>query len=148
MKFDKLTRAGFGDNAYYFHERDRKYGTAEWMLPAVVNPKTLKTPATPSSTTFAELIQSLDIIPGQLQMLQKTSVPGSSQMRLASQKPKSNNNIESLPPVVAPDLSQLKQLKPAEPGSFYPCIYCPKLMTRQKSDSDKEMVMGPASLEV
>jgi len=36
MKFDELTQPGWEDAAYYFRERDKKYGTSEFRVPAVV----------------------------------------------------------------------------------------------------------------
>jgi len=35
MKLDGLMQPGWGDMAEYFHERDKKYGTAKSMVPAV-----------------------------------------------------------------------------------------------------------------
>jgi len=64
-----------------------KYGMVELMFPAVVKPQTDKTAATLSQTTFGELRQTPDSIPGYFRMPQRTSQPGSSQIRLASEKP-------------------------------------------------------------
>jgi len=36
MRFDELTPPGWEDAADYFHEREKKYGTSEMRLPAVV----------------------------------------------------------------------------------------------------------------
>jgi len=63
-----------------------KYVAAELKVPAVVKPKTDKTAATPSPKSFGGLRQTLDIVPGQSQMPQGTSYPGSSQMRLGLEK--------------------------------------------------------------
>jgi len=38
MKLDELTQQGWGDAAMYFRERDMKYGTTEWRVPAVIKP--------------------------------------------------------------------------------------------------------------
>ena len=62
-----------GDAVDYFRERDMKYGTTELKIPAVGKPQEDSTPATPSPTTFEELMQALDIVPGQSQMPQVTS---------------------------------------------------------------------------
>jgi len=73
MKLDQLTQPGWGDAADYFRERDMKYGMTELKVPAVGKPQTDLTAATPSPTTFGELMQALDIVPGQSQMPQVTS---------------------------------------------------------------------------
>jgi hypothetical protein len=59
-----LTQPGWEDAADYFRERDKKYGTSKLIVPAVVQPQINDdTPALPP-TTFGELIESLDIVPG------------------------------------------------------------------------------------
>jgi hypothetical protein len=50
-----------------------KYGTSAIHGPAVVNPQTDTTAATPSLQIFREHIQDLEIVPGQSQMLHVTS---------------------------------------------------------------------------
>jgi len=62
MKLDELTQPGWGDAPYIFRERDMKYGTTESRVPAVVKPQIDMTAATPSSTTFGEHMQTLDIV--------------------------------------------------------------------------------------
>ena len=59
--------------------------------------------ATPSPTTFGELMQTLDDIPGQSQMPQVTTWPGCSHMRLGSEKPQWQKYIASLLPNVVPN---------------------------------------------
>jgi len=95
MSLDELTQLGWGDAADYFRERDMKYGTTERKVPVVVQPQMDTTAATPSLTTFGELMQVLDIVPGQSQMPQVTSRQGSSQMRLGLEKPQADNHIVS-----------------------------------------------------
>jgi len=80
IKLDELTHLGWGEAADYFHKRDMKYGTTELTVPAVVKPQTDSTAPAPSLTTFGELMQGLDIVPGQSQMPRVTSQQGSSQM--------------------------------------------------------------------
>jgi len=80
IRLDELTQPGWGDAANNFHERDMKYGTTELKVPAVVKPQTDTTAATPSPTTFGELMKTLDIVPRQSQMPQVTPQQGSSQM--------------------------------------------------------------------
>jgi hypothetical protein len=87
-----------------------------------VKPQTITTAATPLPTTFGELMQDLDIIPGQSQMLQLMSQPGSSQMRLGSEKPQADNHIVSPTPDVVPESSQMEIAKLYQPVSFYPGI--------------------------
>jgi len=82
LRLDQLTQPGWGDMADNFCERDMKYGTTEWKIPAVRKTQEDSTAVTPSPTTFGEHMQALDIVPGQSQMPQVTSQPGTSQMRL------------------------------------------------------------------
>jgi len=53
----------WGDATDYFHQRDMIYGTAELMIPGIVNPQSDITAATALQTTFGEHIQTLDIVP-------------------------------------------------------------------------------------
>jgi len=128
MKLNKLTQAGWEDAAAYFRERDRKYGTFELRGPAVVQPQTKDDAPAPSLTTFGELMESVDVVPGISQRLQGTSRPGSSHIRLGSVKPWSKSSIPSGEPAAEPDSSTLLKVKPVEPVSsvepvsFYPCI--------------------------
>jgi hypothetical protein len=64
MKFDKLTQPGWEDAADYFRERDKKYGTSELSVPAVIQQQTIDDPPPHPPTQFAELRASLDIVPG------------------------------------------------------------------------------------
>ena len=121
-KLDELTQPGWVDMADYFREREMKCGTIELKVPAVVKLRTDDNSAKPAPRTFGELMESLDIIPGILQMLQGTSRPGSSHMRLGSGRLQSNERIASLLPDVEPNLSPIKNAKPFEPVSLYPCI--------------------------
>jgi hypothetical protein len=73
MKFDKLTQQGWEDAADYFGQRDKKYRTSEFMVPAVVEPQTNDDAPAPPLTTFGEHMVSLDIVPGILQWPQGTS---------------------------------------------------------------------------
>jgi len=68
LRLDELTQRGCGDAADYFCKGDMKYGTTELKIPAVGKPQEDSTAATPSPTTFGELMQALDIVPGQSQM--------------------------------------------------------------------------------
>jgi len=122
MKFDQLTQPGWEDAADYFRERDKKYGTSELRVPAVVQPQTNDDAPPHPPTTFAELIECLDIVPGRSQ---GTSWPGSSHIRLGSVKPQSKSSIPSGEPAAEPDSSPLLKAKPVEPVSFYSCIWPP-----------------------
>jgi len=73
MKLDKLTQLGWEDTAVYFCERDKKYGTSELRVPAVVQPQRDDDAASPAPATFGELIECLDIVPGISQMPQGTT---------------------------------------------------------------------------
>jgi hypothetical protein len=122
MKLDELTQPGWEDAADYFHDRDKKYGTTEFRVPAVVQPQTMDAAPAPPPATFGELMESLDIVPGISQRPQATSRPGSSHIRLGSVKPQSQLGIPRGEPAAEPDSSMLLKAKPVEPVSFYPCI--------------------------
>jgi hypothetical protein len=71
---------------------------------AVVQPQTDDYGPAPLPTTFAELIECLDIVP---KVSLGTSPPGSSHIKLGSVKPLSNSSIPSHEPAVEPDSSTL-----------------------------------------
>jgi len=87
MRLEELTQPGWGEAANYFGVRDRKYVTAKLKVPAVVMPQTDMPAATPSPTTFEELMQTLDIDCKQPQMPALSSGLESSQIRLWLEKP-------------------------------------------------------------
>jgi len=120
MRLDEMTEPGLGDVADYYWKRDKQYGPAELMVPAIVKPQTNTTAATPLPTTFGELMQTLDIVPRQYQLPQGSSRPGSSQMRLCSEKPQSHTDIESLLPDAVANSSPIENAKGVEPGSLEP----------------------------
>ena len=122
MKLNELTQPRWEDAADYFRARDKKYGTSELRVPAVVQPQTNVDAPAPPPTTFGELMESLDIVPGISERPQGTSRPGSSHIRLGSVKLQSKSSILSGEPAAEPDSSTLLKSKPVEPVSFYPCI--------------------------
>jgi len=73
MMINKLLQPRWRDAAYGFRARHMKYPTRALKIQAVMMPQTDMTAATPSPTTCGELIQVLDIVPGQTQMPQVTS---------------------------------------------------------------------------
>jgi len=103
MKLDKLTQPGWEDAADYFRERDKKYGTSELRVPAVVQPQTNNDAPAPPPTTFGELMESLGIVPGISPRPQGTSRPGSSHIRLCSGKPQSKSSVPSGEPAAKLD---------------------------------------------
>jgi len=118
QRLDYLTQPGWGDATEYFLGADMNYGSTALKVPAVVNPQSDMTAATPSPTTFGDLMQVLGIIPGQAQMLQVKSRQGSSQMRLGSQNPQADNHIVC----PLPDSAQREIATPVQPVSIYPSI--------------------------
>jgi hypothetical protein len=112
MKLDELTQPRREDAADYFRERDKKYGTSEFRVPAVVQQQTNQDAPAPPPTTFGELMESLDIVSGISQRPQGTSRPGSIHIRLGSVKPQSKSSIPSGEPVAEPDSSTLLNAKP------------------------------------
>jgi hypothetical protein len=121
-RVDTLMQLGLGDTANYCGMRDMKYGIAELLVPAVVKPQTDMTAATALPTTFGELMQSLDLFHGQSQMLQGTSGPGSSQMRLGSEKPQSHKDRAFLLPDAVANSSPTDNANNAKLISFDPSI--------------------------
>jgi len=122
MKFDELTQPGWEDAADCIPERDKKYGTSELRVPAVVQQRMTDEAPPHPPTTFAELMETLDIVP---RILEGTSRPGSSHIRLGSVKPQPTSSIPSGKPAAEPDSSPLLKAKPVEPVSVYPCIWPP-----------------------
>jgi len=114
MKLDELTQPGWEDAADYSKESNKKYGTSELRVPAVVEPQPDNHVAEPAPTTFGELMQLLEIVPGISQMPQGTSRPECSHIRLGSVKPQSNISISGLLPAIDSDMSTLLKAKPVE----------------------------------
>jgi hypothetical protein len=95
-----------------------EYGTAEFKVPAVVKPQIDTNAATPSPTTVAEDILTLDITQGQSEMPIVTSRPGSSPMMPGSEKPLEHKFRLVVSPDVATNSMPIQDLKPVEPESF------------------------------
>jgi len=129
IKLDELTQPGWGDAADYFCDRDKKYGTFELTVPAIIKSQTDHVAAAPSPTTVGELLVTLDIVPGISPMPQCTSRPGSSHTRVGSGKPKSPERISSFPPGVESDSSLMTYATRIQPVSTYHCILTPQLIT-------------------
>jgi len=125
MRLDELMQPGWGDAANYFCERDMKYGTAKLKVLAVVKPQIDTTAGTTPPTRFGEHMQALDIMCGQWQMPAVTSQPGSSQMRLGSEKLQLHKFLPVVSPDAAPDSALIQDAKPVEPVSLCPCIQYP-----------------------
>jgi len=119
MKFDELTQPRWEDVADYFGERDKMYGISKLRVPPVVQPQTNDDGLPHPLTTFAELMESLDIVPG---ISHGTSRPQSSHIRRGSVKPQSKLSIPSSEPAAEPDSSPFLKAKPVDPVSLYPCI--------------------------
>ena len=122
LNLDELTQSEWEDAADYFREWDKKYGTAELRVPVVVQPQTDDDALAPPPTTFGELMERLDIVPGISWMPGGTSRPGSGHIGLGSVKPLSNTSISGLEPAVEPDTSPWRKAKPVEPVIFCHCI--------------------------
>jgi hypothetical protein len=122
MKLDELTEPGWEDAAEYFRLPDKKYGTAELRVLAVVQPGTDDDASARPATTFGQRMERIEIVAQISQMPQGTSRPGSSHIRRGSVKPQSNTSMSGLQPAAEPDTSPLLKAKPVEPVSCYPCI--------------------------
>jgi len=129
MKLDKLMQPGGGDAADYIRERDMKYGTTQWKVPAVVQPQTADDAASSGRMTFGEPMETLDSVPRELQMTHVTSRPGRSHMMLCSWKPQTQEGIPSLQPATKPDSSPIRNPKHVQTLSFKPYTWCPKQVT-------------------
>jgi len=123
MRLEELTQPGWGQAADYFSERDMKYGTTELKVPAVVRPQTDTTAATPSPTTFGELMLVPDMVPRQSKMPQVMSRQGRSQLRLGLEKAQADNHIVSLMPDAVPDSSWMEIAMRLQPVTIYPSIW-------------------------
>jgi hypothetical protein len=121
MRLDQLTQPGWEDVANYFWEGDMRYGITELQIPADGMPQTDLSAATPSLTTFRELMQALHIVTGQSRILQVTSRHGGSHRRLGWEKPQADDHIVPPIPASVPDSSQIQIAKPSQPISFCPC---------------------------
>jgi hypothetical protein len=82
LKLNELAQPRWEDAADYFREQDKMYGRAKLSFPVFVQPQTDDGALAPPPTTFGELMERLGIVPGISQMLQGTSQPGSSHIRL------------------------------------------------------------------
>jgi len=92
----------------------------------VVKPQMEELAATSAPTTFGELMETLCTVPGNWQVLQGTSWPGSSRVSLGSGELQSNYWIASLPPDAGHDSSPKMDLHPVETFSYYPSLLAPK----------------------
>jgi len=122
MNLEELTQPGWEDADNYFHETDKKYGTSELRVPAVVWPQTDDDTAAPAPTPFGVVMESLEMVPGVSQIPRRTSRPGSSYIRVGSVKLQSNTGISGLEPPADCNTSSLLKAKHVEPVSFYLCI--------------------------
>jgi hypothetical protein len=118
MILHELSEPRWEDAADYFRERDKKYGTSELRVLAVMQLQTNDDVPAPPPTLFGELMESLDIDPGISERAQGTSRTESSHIRLGSVKPQSKLSIPSGETAGEPDSSTLLNAKPVEPVSF------------------------------
>jgi hypothetical protein len=91
-------------------------------VPAAIPPQIDSTAATPALTTFGDDMDTLDIVRGQSQIPGVSSQPGSSQMRLGSEKPQLHIVIPAISPNTEPDCTPIQDLNLVEPVNFYPCV--------------------------
>jgi len=98
MTLDELIQPGWQNVAGSFRERDKKYSISGLRVPAVVQRQTDNDAAAPAVTSFVELTEIFEIVPGISQTPQQTSLPVSSHICLGSVKPHSNISICGLEP--------------------------------------------------
>jgi len=147
MKLVEVMQPGWGDAADCFHETDKKYGTTKLKVLVVVQPQTVADAASSVPMTSCVPMENLDRVPRKFQMLQVTSEPGSSHMRLGLWKLQPHIRIPSLPPAPMTNWSPMQQSKHDESVSFNRCILRPKLISIYKLDSHEDIVTAPASPE-
>jgi len=94
--------------------------------------------------TFGEPMETLDSVPGNLNMPQVTSRPVSGYMRQGSRETRTHECIPSRPVALMPDWSPIQKSNHLYLISINPCISRPKLITILKSDSDEDMRRAPA----
>jgi hypothetical protein len=73
IKLDEFTQPKWRDAADYVHVQEMTYSTSAFRVPAVIQPQTNNGAMPPPPTTFGELMESLDIVPGISQRPQGTS---------------------------------------------------------------------------
>jgi len=129
IKLHTLTQPGWEDAANYCQSTDKKPGTSEISIRAVVKSQMHNDAVSPAPTLFGEHMECLDIVCGISQMLQGTSPRGHSHRRLGSGNPQSNTCISSLAPNAELNSSPMWNLKPVDVISFYHCIWPPQLIT-------------------
>jgi len=95
---------------------------AEMKVPAVVQSQTVIFGAAPITVTSGKVMVTLDIIPGKFQILQVTSRPGPTDMRLDSRKLQSHTAIGSILYDTASKSSLIKKVKTVKLVRLYCCI--------------------------
>ena len=111
MKLDKLMHPGCGEEADLFRERDQKYGMTQLKVLAVVQSPMDDHAASSAPMKYGEPMETLDSVPAKSQMLQVTSQPGGSHIRVCAQKPLTHEPLQSFPPAPAPDSLKIQKSK-------------------------------------
>jgi hypothetical protein len=122
MKLDESTQPGWRDATDYLRDRRKKYSTFELTIAAVVHPQTEDDAPVLAPTTFEELRECLDIIPGISQMPHSTSSPGSGHTTLGLVMLLLNTTIPGLHASAEHNITPLPIANPVDPVSFYHCI--------------------------
>jgi hypothetical protein len=116
-----LSPQGSEDKADYFCQRDKNDGTSELRVLAIVQLQMNNDPSTAAPKTFQEVMECLETVAGISQMLQQTSQPGGSHIRLGSVKLQSHMSTSGIQPTSERNTSPLLKAKPVEPVSYYLC---------------------------
>jgi len=122
-----------------------KYGTMQLKVLVVIQLQTADDAASSMGTTSGVPMETLYIVPGQLQMPQETSGTWSSHTRLGLRKLQTHERIQSLPPAPMPHWSPIQQSMHDEHVSFHHFILHTTLNAILKSDSKADNVTAPAS---
>jgi len=124
MKLDKLTQPGWEEAGEFLCESNKKSSSSELRVLAVGQPQMDDDASAPAPTTFVDLMEWLDIVPGLSQMPQGTSWPGSCHMRPGCGKLQSNSSIPGLAPTAQPDSSLIASAKTEFPSlKLYSLLY-------------------------
>jgi hypothetical protein len=129
INLEELTQPEWGDPADYICESDVNDDTSEVRVVAVIKLQPDRDASAPVPTTFWELLDCLDVVPGISQIAQKTSQPGSRYVGLGPGKPQSDTGIPGHAPAAQPNRSPMPKAKPVDSVGCYICTQPPQLIT-------------------
>jgi hypothetical protein len=102
MTLDEWTQPEFENVANHHKDTDKKFGTATVIIPAVAMLEIDNVAPEIAQATFRQLIETVDIISGKLQIAQGSSQPGSSHLCSSLCKLESLKSSMTFPPDEGP----------------------------------------------